>query len=1570
MILPSIRSDVLKDAPYGAESDSCAIYISARKHGQSTFGTLKRSLSALVQMGHRTGFVNGEGDGAGVQTDIPRRLWTRKLSQASLRASLANQPGFWVGHFFVPSEIDNPDLHDHIFSAFDRADLKPIYQQPGRTRGEVLGANGQQDAPEFWQIAGYVETSDPAKRLLKVQLKLEDEFPIHFLSLSDQVVVYKIRGSVETLSRFFPDLQDRNYDTSVVLCHARYSTNTVSNFERSQPFAVLGHNGEINTIHRFRIEAEQIGVHLTKDGSDSQDIDRTVHSLCVDYDFDLIEAMETVFPPVPYELEQFPPELRNVYKRMRQAFGPYAQGPAAILARYADTIVASVDAIGLRPLWFVETEKEFVFSSERGAIPLEVMVRDPRPLGPGEKMAIKLRPGDNPEVLDHFKIRQHVMNRAFQREAPQLARQYWINWDKAPSDILLDKKGKPGTASEINLSDSTSMEETTPKSSEGETEEVEPEQIPWLQAEECVQLEPYALKACGWNKEHVQEIDDLVKKGKGVGSLGYDGPLAAISQRRTNLADYFKETVAVVTNPAIDRDREMEVFSTSSLFGACPSIGSAPEQGDRLITLKVPILTGGHPSLGKLEECQSLAEKFGSLSIEQLIEEFNGKTTWISLSVRPDEDVRGAVNRIGEEAAAHVRAGAQCLVLDDSELLSGKKDLGWLDPLLAVSQIDEQLRTTEQKSKHNMRRQVGVAVRSASIRTLHDIALLIGFGADAVCPYAMFTSAMSKISGAGIDEMTAQLRLFNELKIGLEKVISTIGCHELRGYGRLFSSIGISPSISDVLQTPNFLGSEDCGLNWKRLNQESINRKEELQKKDPKTKLEIVDHFFPKFWKKVVQFTHSKGSYDEALKNFSRLKEEIPVSIRHLIGFKDTQSTVDPESVSLAIDEYDLPFVIAAMSFGSQGQASFRAYAQTASKLNMMTINGEGGELPAIFGKYKKNRGQQIASGRFGVNAAFLNSAAVLEIKIGQGAKPGEGGMLPGAKVSPIVAEARHTPPYVPLLSPSNNHDLYSIEDLAQLIEELKAVNPEAKISVKVPVVPGIGVIAVGIAKAGADIINLSGYDAGTGAARKHALQYVGLPTEIGLSLVHRALLEAGLRHKVEIWCDGGMKTGEDAVKMVLLGANRVGFGTMAMVAIGCSTCRKCQEGNCHAGIATQIQTLEDAQEQGIKTFHAVETGTAVERLERFFTGIGNEIRGILAGLGAKNLQDLVGRGDLLEQVQRHEQIDLSPLFISIPVKGRPKLEPGVGRLLVRPRNNLTRLLSELIKETVVQDNEHEITYQDSVSAIDRALGSHIVGAFVRQPEITEGVEQVHLRFGPSSIGGNGFAAWMADTIDVIIEGGSQDGTAKGASGGCVAVMKGLNDVGSRIDGSVGKSFAYGAQKGILIVQGNADSRACIRLSGADVVIGGEITRTIDEVTFRAPTHANIKGFACEYMTSGRVLIMGDPGPYAFSGMTGGVVYQKLTPEFGFDKGALANRIALGAQVEISALESENVADIQELLGYYVNALEQTYQNENAEQIRTMITESAILRYFVKVIPQTLESKKALLAPARESVRR
>jgi glutamate synthase (NADPH/NADH) large chain len=1548
----NIRTDTPDYAPDGFEHDACAIYMSARKHGQSTFGTLKRSLGALVNMGHRTGFVNGEGDGAGVQTDIPRRLWSRKLSQAGMPSYLATHPGFWVGHLFVPASADFAAIQSQIHARFDEAGLNLLLFQLGRTRREALGQNARINPPAFYQLAGYSEAPGVEKRLLQVQTSLEGDFPIQFASLSSYTVVYKVRGSVESLARFYPDLQDHNFDTSMVLCHARYSTNTVSTFERAQPFAVLGHNGEINTINRLRVEGVQIGAILPRDGSDSQDLDRVVHTLCVDYGLSLVEAMEMVFPPVPHEVDLMPAELRAAYRRIRQSFGPYAQGPAGIVARYGNTIVASVDALGLRPLWYVETEKEYIFSSERGAIPLEQMATDARALAPGEKIAIHFQRGENPEVWDHTRIRQHVMVQSFQREVPQLASSYWKNGDQPH---------RPGGGADRSWRGISGREATVPVRGFPSVLEAEvapalpPEPDPalfhWLN-KTVRRIDAGLLAANGWVQEHIKDAAAFVSTNKDdlVSALGYDGPLAALSKTRVNLADFYKESVAVVTNPAIDHAREVEAFSTSTLVGACQPIGKAPDPQDILVILEAPLLLGGHAQAVSLAVSQKVAQKFGILTLEEVIMAFHEKAHWLAMARLPGETVRTALERLAADAVAQAQAEIQCLILDDALASEGEAD--WLDPLLAAACLDNALRSAPHGPHGNLRRRVGVVMRTAALRTLHDFALLSGFGVDAVNPYALIGVALKVTEQPDplADEAAEDLltRLTDNLIQGLEKVTSTMGCHELRGYGKAASAVGLAPGLAAYLGAPNYFGSEAVGMTWERLDQESGLRGAELRGQGATVRLGHVNRFNPKFWKVAFAYAKSEVGYNEVKKTYQNLANDGPVSLRHIVGIKHVTDVISPSDVDISIGDYALPLIIDAMSFGSQGETSYKSYAHAASVLNMICVNGEGGELPEIMGKYRHNRGQQVASGRFGVNVEFLNSAAVLEIKIGQGAKPGEGGMLPGYKVNARVAEARRTPEKVTLLSPSNNHDLYSIEDLAQLIEELRMVNPLARISVKVPVVPGIGVIAVGVAKAGADILNISGYDGGTGAARKHSLQYAGLPTEIGVIQVHRALIDAGLRHKVEIWSNGGMKTGEDAVKMILLGANRVGFGTLAMIAIGCTICRQCNLGTCHVGIATQLQTKQQAYDFGVKHFTELEFELSVMRLTRMFKGLGEEIRQITAGLGATRLQDLVGRADLLEQVQMHDKIDLTAMFEPAPIKARPQREPGVGVLLIRPRNSLTTVLTDLIVQTV-GDNEREVTYQDSVSAIDRALGARLAGELIRQPDLMKMIDCLHLRFGPSSLAGNGFAAWSSDQMDILIEGGAQDGVAKGASGGRVAVMKGLNHDGLRIDGSVGKSFAYGAQSGTLIVQGNADSRACVRLSGAEVVFGGEITEPIDDGQGSMGTRANLKGFACEYMTSGMVLIMGDPGPYAFSGMTGGTVYQHMPREMGFDEKALRRRLAKGATVKIQPVNQEDTVSIRRLLRYYIEALEQTYQYETAERMKALSDPDVLLERFVKV---------------------
>jgi glutamate synthase (NADPH/NADH) large chain len=670
---------------------------------------------------------------------------------------------------------------------------------------------------------------------------------------------------------------------------------------------------------------------------------------------------------------------------------------------------------------------------------------------------------------------------------------------------------------------------------------------------------------------------------------------------------------------------------------------------------------------------------------------------------------------------------------------------------------------------------------------------------------------------------------------------------------------------------------------------------------------------------------------------------------------------VPPERVDIGIGWHDLPFLISSMSFGSQGEIAYRAYAEAAYRLNMLALSGEGGELKDLIGRYPFNRGQQVASGRFGVNAYYCNSSYWLEIKIGQGAKPGEGGHLPGRKVTPKVAAVRYAVPGVDLISPNNNHDLYSIEDLAQLISELKTINPKAKVIVKVPVVANIGVIAVGIAKAGADVITLSGFDGGTGAARIHALKYVGLPAEIGIKEAHRALVEAGIRDQVELWADGGMRTAEDVLKCVLLGANRVGFGTLAMVAIGCTICRGCQLDTCHVGIATQIESKEEAARRGLKRFEPREFERAVEALVTFFGGMGEELRRLTGMLGADRLQDLVGRSDLLAQRRGHDLIDLSDLLKPV-LKETEQWE--TTKRVYRPLGYTTRLITQVILDEV-ERNGKRIVYEDSrLGAADRAIGTHLAGVItraqiglpnpkgsmeLRPPKLKE-LERVELRL-THTIAGNGLGAFNIPQVTLRIEGGAQDGVGKGACGGSIIILKGANHEGKRLDGSVGKSFAYGAQRGFFVVQGYADSRACIRLSGADVVFGGEITEPIDDSQglINIAAKAHLKGFAFEYMTAGRAVVLGDPGPWICAGMTGGVVYVKLASEKGFDEAALRRRLAKSAKVSIQPVNDNDVRNIHELLSAYADELERSGQWQEAHRVRNLMDDAD--RWFVKIVP-------------------
>ena len=1533
--------------------DACALICSVRKGGQATHGNVKRTIEALTRMGHRTGYVNGEGDGVGVMTDIPRQLWTRWLAEAGLRSSLATDRSFWVAHVMIPAHDRTRAQYivDQICRQISEVGLHILLDRAGRVNPTVLGPNAEANEPVFWQIAG-INGQVPADKLdrtlFELQVQLESELEVHFPSISAHSVVYKVQGTIEILRRYYPELRDPDYASSITMGHARYSTNTNPIFERAQPFNLIEHNGEFNTISRFRLESEMLDIPMVDNGSDSQDVDRTIYALCMRHGLDLIEAMEHIFPPFDHDLVQNAPEIHDMYAELRQAFGPFAQGPAAVVARLGNEAVFSVDALGLRPLWYGETEKEYFVTSERGVYALDSMSVSPKPMAPGEKIAMKVNTGQPIQVMDYPAIQQYVYSRYRDRQPRGLnLGGIWRSGENgAPTTPSAGFPLHPAPNGGGQLQAQAAPVAVLERAAEKENIAAA---LPW--ADSPVKVNAAVMSGFGWERYHVEIVKALSESGKEqIGSLGWDGPLAAISNTRANLADYFKETIAVVTNPSIDREREQAQFSSQVLIGRRPEIAAGREEDAALIRLEIPLLLEAVPEFDDIELMRDIASKHGTMLIQDLAGVFDDKVAFFSMGCPMDSTIDLAVESLQKRVVDAVVNGAQCVILDDSHIAAGEEL--YVDPLLTIAAVDKALRQADLNP--NLRRRVGLVVRTGALRDLHDLAICLSLGANAILPYAMYAVALGTAPRGSRKPLVAEQveasmnNALTAIHAGLQKITSTVGCHELRGYGHSFSSIGLSQNISDLLGTPNYFGSAGRGLTWTSVYEDAQERAQEFRG-EVRARLKNPERFYPKMWKKAEAVAHGELEFDEYTETLLKLEDNMPVSLRHVLGLKESATPIEPDDVDISIKGYDMPVLISAMSFGSQGELAYRSYAEAAHLLNIICMNGEGGEIHDLLGRHPRNRGQQVASGRFGVNIAFLNAADYIEIKIGQGAKPGEGGHLPGYKVTEQIAAVRSTTPGIGLISPSNNHDLYSIEDLAQLIDELKTANPHAKVSVKLPVVPGIGIIAVGVAKAGADIITITGYTGGTGAARAHALRHVGLPAEIGVWLAHRHLIESGLRDDVELWVDGGMKSGRDVIKMVCLGANRVGFATLAMVSLGCTICRGCQDGDCHVGITTHVKTKEEAEKRNFKAFRPFEERGSPYGIVTMFDALADDIRKWAAKMGVSNLQDIVGRADLLYQRSHHDRVDLNHLLHPVPRAQLTPAQPG-GRRISRPRNTVSKQITDIVTE-YVEKGEYELTYDDEqVMAMDRALGTHLAGAIKRQalPQANR-IRAINLSFSNSAIPGNGLAAFIDDPVNVLVEGGAQDGVGKCATGSRVSILKGLNHNGRRLDGSVGKSFAYGAQGGLFIVQGDADTRACIRMSGADVVFGGEIVEPLNDSLGGLGARANLKGYAFEYMTSGRAVVLGDPGPWMCAGMTGGVVYQRVQPEMGLTVEAIRHRIAAGSVVEIQPLDDDGQNDIRELLNAYIRTLEENHQSGAAEPLYPLLKRPS--EHFVKIAP-------------------
>ncbi|SDB32037.1 glutamate synthase (NADPH/NADH) large chain [Desulfonatronum thiosulfatophilum] len=1519
------------DAALCEERDACAIIAFVDKRGRMTHANVVRTIEALKKMAHRSGDINDEGDGCGIMTDIPRELWSHRLHEAGLSPHLAESSGFFVGHFLLPHRIREraEEICDKIRHIFALRGLDLLLELRGKTNDAELGPMARAETPLFWQVAGLVKQEvriTTGQLLFKVVQELEAMEPdLHVASLSQDTVVYKVRGGPDLLQRVYPELRDPATRSKICLGHSRYSTNTLPTVERTQPFSILAHNGEINTIERLRGASRNLGIDPVLGGSDSQDLNRCIEGLIHRFGFELIEAFAMLFPAVHSEVEQYPEDLRKVYETYRWLFPPSAQGPAAIVARHGDVCIGSVDALGLRPLWFGESDYNYYLSSEKGVVDLEDTASDPIPLAPGEKMAILSVSGRRAVVFNYRAYQRRLVRLMQGRSALQeRVRAYYRDIPEQKGELV-------------------------------RLEDLFDDGLPRMTPTEMTR--DNVLAAFGWHKYDV----DMRKKtatigGAVIGSMGYQGPLACLSgEGLPNISEYFKENVAVVTNPAIDREREADHFTTRCILGDRPEMGSRERSGAVGLELRTPLLLGGCLDSQVCGSALStLAAEFGTQTMDAVLSFFTaqgrdpGRVAILDATFDPRGDLPSRLDDLCDEAHTAINNGAVLLILDDSRSFSDGRV--FLDPGLALAVMGNFL------EEHRLRRRCSLIVRSAAVRNLHDVMFLIGLGADAINPYLIWRMARLHATESRPAETVIRTTM-DVLQKGMEKVMSTMGIHELCGYGRIFSSIGLADDLAALFKCQNFCRSADTGLSMARMAETAHIRLAKATDQVPAPlwstppRNAMVGKILRRTATGVVGFR-------EMAQELTALERENPVALRHVLGFVRPAEHAHPlvmREVDISIGNHAMPLFIPAMSFGSQGESSFRAYAEAAKILNIICMNGEGGEIPDMLGKYRHNRGQQIASGRFGVHMAFLNSADFLEIKVGQGAKPGEGGHLPGQKVTAMVAEARHCKPGIPLISPSNHHDIYSIEDLEQIITELKTANPTARISVKIPVTSGVGTIAVGVAKAGADIVAVSGFDGGTGAAREHSKKYVGLPAEIGVAYAHRALVESGLRSNVELWADGGLRSGADALKMIFLGAERVGLGTVALMGVGCISCRRCHLDACPRGISTQLRTREDALARGVKGFSPMDVAAETDNLVRLLACIGEEMRAILADLGVARLRDVVGRTDLLTQISHKEAVALDDILAKPAMDGSCG-PAGALRIVRKPLNYLTKLVAHISLSEFDEEQTREVRYTDQyVRSVDRAMGTYLAGAVVRQFG-DAGERKARLRLD-SSVPGNGLCAFNIPGIEVMVDGGAQDGTAKGSFGGACGVFKGANLLGRRVDGSTGKSFAYGAIGGMLMVQNYADSRACIRMSGADAVFGARITARVRDEEGNLAVRAHLKGFAFEYMTGGRVVVLGDPGPWICSGMTGGVIYQCLYPEFGFEETSLYRRMARGADVTVRPADEKALGDIRELLGRYVTELRSTFQEEEALEVERLMAEAETR--FVSIIPVEKKPTKA-----------
>ncbi len=1456
------------------EHDACGVGLIASTNGKKSRKVVDYGIEALKAIWHR-GAVDADGksgDGAGIQIEIAPEFFKEKILNTG--HSLDDSKRICVGMVFLPRNdyAEQEKCREIIETALLDGNYYIYGWRQVPINASVLGKTADQSRPEIAQVMfkknDNLKTNDLERDLFETRKKIEKiatesqlkEF--YICSFSSRSIVYKGMFLAEMLSEFYPDLNDEKLTSRFAVFHQRYSTNTFPSWDLAQPFRTLAHNGEINTlkgnINWMKIHEQDMSSPLFKNVKDLKPVIRSSSdSGALDNVFELLVHSGKLAPLIKLMMipdawskrsKTVPKNHQDLFNFLNSTIEPW-DGPAAICATDAKWVLASSDRNGLRPLRYTITSDDLFFvGSETGMIKIpEEKITEKGKLGPGEIIAIDLKRGKL------FK-------------------------DKEIKDLLA-KDYKKYNKQIIDLERKISDENEKPNF---KSDDLRKRQY-----------------LSGLSVEDLELIlHPMAEEGKEAsGSMGDDTPVAVLSSHFRPVSHYFRQNFSQVTNPPIDSLRENKVMSLKTRFGNLGNILDFDNlTEENIYVLDSPILTN------------SQLKKFKKF--------FSNKTKVIDCTFDISLSLKERIEAIREEAETSVREGSTCLILSDKDISNQKASI---PSILTVGAVHSHL------VKLGLRGYCSLNVECSDALDTHSFAVLIGVGATTVNPYLAIDSIYQrhekKLFGKS-DFESCVSKFKKSIDAGLLKIMSKMGISVISSYrgGCNFEAVGLSraivsdyfPGMSSRISGIGVIGIEkkikelNAKFNAKNVFTLPIGGLYRYRKSGE-------DHQYQGRLIHLLQSAVGSGSYEQYKKYSAGIHNLPPINIRDLLEFKNSKKKINIDEVE-PIEDILKRFGSGSMSHGALSAEAHETLATGMNRIKGASCSGEGGEDAKRFktlpnGDSANSRVKQIASARFGVTVDYLNNANEIEIKIAQGAKPGEGGQLPGFKVTEEIARLRHSTPGVTLISPPPHHDIYSIEDLAQLIYDLKQINPKARVGVKLVASTGIGTIAAGVAKAKADIILISGHSGGTGASPQTSIKYAGIPWEMGLTEANQILTLNNLRHNVTLRTDGGLKTGRDVVIAAMMGAEEYGMGTSSLVAMGCIMVRQCHSNTCPVGVCSQDSSLRDKF-----------TGTP-EKVVNLFTFVAKEVREILASLGFKSINEIIGRTDLLSQVNKGasnlDDLDLNPLLV--------QADPGENLRYCKDNhiNKVPDTLDEKIWSEIKDEintsgkNNFDFEIENTLRSVGTNLSHKIYNKFGNN-KLNDDTINIKLK----GSAGQSLGAFLTKGITLTVEGDCNDYVGKGLSGGKIIVKPSPNSkLISNKNTIIGNTVLYGATSGTLFASGQAGERFAVRNSGSLAIVEG------------------CGAHGCEYMTGGTAIILGSVGDNFGAGMTGGMA-------FIYDKSKNFESFVNPNSIVWQNIETDYWKD------YLKNNLEIFYNQTKSKICGEILKNYSLeLKYFIQVCP-------------------